>query len=292
MVYELQQEADKLGVTLDVTNAGGDAAKQVSDIQDLLAKGVDALIVAPASSSATNSVCKQALGQGIPVIVVNAEVTDKSSFVGFVGTDATAFGYTLGKWLVAKLNGKGNIIVLDGTAGNMINQQREDGLKKAIAELPDGGTNIKILATYHADWAYDKGKQSAEQALAAYPKIDGVWSQGGAMTQGAIEAFQAAGRPLVPMTGEDNNGFLKLWQKNSTKSFSSIAASEPTWQSAVALDEALDALAGKSILRMNYIAIPTITDAQLNNYVKPNYSDSYWCNSHLLKATADKYFKQ
>lgn len=290
MVHELEQEADKQGVKLYITDAGGDSAKQVSDIQDLLARGVDALLVAPGSSTATNAVTKKAIADGIPVIVFNAEVEGDDAFTGFVGSNAEDFGYTIGKWLVNELNGKGNIIILDGMAGNLINQQREDGLKKAIAELPDGGKNIKILATYYADWAYDKGKQSAEQALAAYPQIDGVFSQGGDMTRGALEAFKAAGRPLVPMTGEDNNGFLKLWKKYQPEGFKSIAASEPTWQSAVALDTALDALKGKPVKKYNYIPIPTITDSDIDQYVKMNYSDSYWCNSKLDPAVADKYY--
>ena len=290
MVHELEQAADKAGVTLYTTDAGGDSAKQVSDIQDLLARGVDALLVSPGSSTATNAVTKKAIADGIPVIIFNAEVEGDDAFTAFVGSNAEDFGYTIGKWLVNELNGQGNIIILDGMAGNLINQQREDGLRKAIAELPDGGKNINILATYYADWAYDKGKQSAEQALAAYPDIDGVFSQGGDMTRGALEAFKAAGRELVPMTGEDNNGFLKLWKKYQPEGFKSIAASEPTWQSAVALQTAIDALEGTPVQKYNYIPIPTITDSDIDQYVKMNYSDSYWCNSKLDAEIADKYY--
>lgn len=291
MVHELEAEAKRKGVTLYSTDANGDVSKQISDIQDLLTRGIDALLVAPGSPTATNAAMAKALQQGIPVIVFNAEV-DGDNYTAFVGTNALEFGYTLGKWLVEQLGGKGNIIILDGMAGNKISEQREQGLRKAMSELPDGGKNINVLNTYYADWAYDKGKQATEQALAAYPNIDGVFSQGGAMTQGAIEAFVAAGRKLVPMTGEDNNGFLKLWKKMIPQGLKSIAASEPTWMGAVALDEALMALEGKPIPKKYYIPIPTITEKDLDKYVRPDLSDSFWCNTHLSPEEAKQYYSE
>ena len=290
MVRELEYAAEQAGVTLYTTDAGGDTSKQVSDIQDLMARGIDALLVAPGSTTATNAVTRKAIDQGIPVIVFNSEVEDESAFTGYVGTDAIEFGYVMGKWLLNELDGKGNIIVLDGTAGAGVGEMRHQGLQKALDELPDGGKNINILATYYADWAYDKGKQATEQALAAYPDIDGVWSQGGAMTQGAIEAFQAAGRPLVPMTGEDSNGFLKLWKEAQSEGFKSIAASDAAWQGEVALEAALKALAGEPIEKYNYIPVPTITDADIDQYVRPEYSDAYWCNTKMPKEVADQYY--
>lgn len=290
MHNELEAAAEELGVTLYTTDAGGDTSKQVSDIQDLIAKGIDALLVAPGSTTATNSVTRQAIQQGIPVFMINAEVDDPDAYTGYVGSNNVDFGYITAKWLLNEIGGEGNIIVLNGIAGNSTSTLREEGLKKALEELPDGGENVNILATYYADWAYDKGKQSAEQALAAYPDIDAVWSQGGAMSQGVIEAFQAAGRDLVPITGEDNNGYLKMWNDLLPTGFTSIATSDPTWESVVALETALDALAGKPVLKDNYIAVPVITNDNLAEYVKPEYSDAYWCSSKLSKEKADELY--
>lgn len=290
MVRELEYAAEQAGVTLYVTDAGGDTSKQVSDIQDLMARGIDALLVAPGSTTVTNNVTRKAIDQGIPVIVFNSEVDDENAFTSYVGTDAVEFGYVMGKWLINELDGEGNIIVLDGTAGQGVGEMRREGLQKALDEMPDGGEGINILATYYADWAYDKGKQATEQALAAYPDIDGVWSQGGAMTQGAIEAFQAAGRPLVPMTGEDNNGFLKAWKNAQDEGLTAIAASDVCWSGTVALETALKALAGEPVEKYNYIAVPTITDADIDEYVREDYSDSYWCNTKLPAEVADEYY--
>lgn len=289
-VRELEEHAADLGVEIVQTDAGGDQAKQISDIQDLTTRGIDALIVMSGSSSALNSVLKQVIASGIPVITTDSEVDDLDSFTCHVGANSEDYGYTIAKWLLNEIDGKGKIIVLNGMAGNATSTLRENGLKRAMEELPDGGENIEILATYSADWAYDKGKQSAEQALAAYPEIDGIWSQGGAMSQGAIEAFQAAGRDLVPITGEDNNGYLKMWKSLQDTGFTSVATSFPTYMTATALDTALSILKGESVPKYNYLPAPTITDDNLDEYARPEYSDAYWCVTGLSKEQAEKYY--
>ena len=282
MVRELQAEADRhkdVIKSLLITDANGNISKQISDVQDLLAKGIDALLLAPLSPDALVPAVNRALRQGVPVIVFNSKISG-DRYTSFIGEDQVQFGYVIAKWLMQKMNCQGNLIVLDGVAGNSITEERFQGLEKAIKECPDP-SKINVLSRYPSDWAYDKGKLSTERALAAYPKIDGVWSQGGAMTQGAIEAFQAAHRPLVPMTGEDNNGFLKLWQKLQPEGFSSCAGSEPTWESAIALVFALRALQGEPIPKDFLVPVPTVTDENLGKYVRPDLSDSFWANTRL-----------
>lgn len=83
------------------------------------------------------------------------------------------------------------------------------------------------------------------------------------------------------MTGEDNNGFLKLWEKLKPEGFTSCAASEPTWEGAVALVFALRALQGEPVPKDFYIRVPTVTDENLDKYVRPDLSDSFWANTRL-----------
>jgi ribose transport system substrate-binding protein len=165
--------------------------------------------------------------------------------------------------------------------GTTISALRFEGAKSVFDQYP----NIKIVQEVYADWDYAKAKRAMEDLLAAYPKIDGFWSQGGAMSQGIIEAYMEKGMDPPPVTGEDGNGFLKIWKKikDSGKypGFDSIATSMPTWCSAKAMDVALDALTGKTVQKYNLIPIPTITAETLDKYVKPDLPDSYWCNSQL-----------
>jgi ribose transport system substrate-binding protein len=292
MVRELEQEASLHPeiAELYITDANSDINKQIADIEDLLAKGIDALLVTPASPDALVPVVEKALEKKIPVIVLNSALAENIE-TAFIGTDEVEFGYVISQWLMEQLNCEGKIIALDGFAGNSISEDRFSGLEKAISECPDPA-KVEILSREPADWDQGKGKLATEKALAAYPQIDGVWSQGGAMTQGAMEAFLAAGRPLVPMTGEDNNGFMKMWKELAPQGFKGIAASEPTWVSGEALKLALATLKGEPIPKTTMIPVPTITDATLDEYVRPDLSDSYWTNSRLPADVATKYYTE
>jgi ribose transport system substrate-binding protein len=288
MVEEFNQEVERnksLIKEVYITNANDNIAKQIADIEDLIAKGVDILLVTAISPTALIPVVEKAYKQGIVVVDFdNLVYTD--NITAHVIVDQESFGRVGAEWLVEQLGGKGNIIILNGVSGTSINAERENGAMSVFEKYPD----IKILGKAYAHWDYAEGKKATENFLAAHPQIDGVWSQGGAMTQGAIEAFVEAGRPLIPMTGEDNNGFLKLWKKYRAQGFKGISTSMPTYCSAVALDVALAAIQGLPYYKYTVIPIPTITDEDLDKYVREDLPDSFWANTRLSDETIKKIF--
>jgi len=291
IVNEVQHEASLYPEIKEfiTVSSEGDANKQISQIEDLVARGVDLILLIPVAPEAIVPAVEEATKAGIPIVVFASLVkTDK--YVTYLQADELQFGRKQGDWLMQQLKCKGNIIALNGVAGISTSDNRRQGLLDAIKACPDGGTSVKILAEADGSWAYDQGKQAVERMLAAYPQIDGVWSQGGAMTQGAIEAFEAAKRPLVPMTGEDNNGYMLYWQKRLAQGFKGMAASEPTWQSRVALQAGLRILQGIPVSSFYALQVPTIYEADVAKYVRPEYSDAYWTNSLLPKDVADKLY--
>jgi ribose transport system substrate-binding protein len=265
-----KQMATKLGVDLISTDAGGDATKQISDAEDILARGVDALLISPVSPEAVVPVIERAYNSGIPVIIWGSDAnTDK--YTAKVVADDRFFGEAGGKKLVEDLGGKGKVIMLRGIAGNSVETARYEGAVSAFK-----GTNIEIVGEEYGDWAFDKGKSATENLLAAHPQIDGVWSSGAAMTRGAIEAFQEAKRPLVPMSGENLNGFLKLAAQLNLKT---AAPQFPTWQAPEALKLAVRALRGLSIESSYLLKPPPVTDAKAS--VVADASDDYWVEDYL-----------
>lgn len=286
MFAELQYAADHDPriKELVITNADGNLAKQVSDIEDLMARGVDGLLVLPLSSEGIAPSVEDAYDAGIPVVIYNNEIATKK-FHSIVWVDEFKFGYIGGKWLNDKLGGKGNVVVLEGIAGTSTSDLRTQG---ALAAFDPG---IKVLARQPAGWAYDKGKAAMEDFIAAYPKIDGVYSQGGAMSLGALEALQAAGKPLIPVPGEGYNGFLKFWQKNLDKGFTSIGPDEPTWQSVEALEQLSALLEGKTVEKWHEIPLPIITNDNLKDYVRPDCPDGVWANTKMSRETITKLYK-
>ena len=271
-----EAEKNKDRVNMVYVESAGDTQKQIANIEDLTTKKVDAIITTPLSPTALIPALKAARAAGIKVILL-ASTIKSPDYDALVTVDDVAYGKTGAEWLVKQIGGKGNIIALNGIAGISVSDDRSKGAKEVFDKYPD----IKIVAAVNASWDYAQGKQAVSNLLAANPRIDGVWSQGGAMTLGAIDAFEAAQRPLVPMTGEDNNGYLKRWKAIEGKGFDSIAVAKPTWLASEALRAAIDLLDGKNVPKDTVLPVPTITKADLDKYVKPGLSDSFWANTRL-----------
>lgn len=273
--------AENLGVELRVTDAGGDANKQISDTEDLLAQGVDALVISPVAAAPLAPIVERAYQAGIPVIVWGSDV-DTDQYTAKVVADDEFFGYDGGRQLVEDMGGSGNVIMLRGIAGNSVEQARYDG---AIAAFEEAEGEITIVGEDYGDWAFDQGKSITETMLAANPDIDGVWASGAAMTRGAIEAFQEAGRDLVPMSGENLNGFMILWAELDLQS---SGPQFPTWQGPEALKLAVRALQGEPIMSSYLLRAPAITDAAAA--ARPDISEDYWVEEYLTDEQIERIF--
>ena len=256
-----------------VTDAGGQANKQIADVEDLIARGVDALLVAPASETALNSVLDRAHEAGIPTIIFETNATPSNYTVKILADD-NFFGAAGAEFLAEAMGGEGKIFALRGFAGMSVESARWAAVEEVLA----GYENITIADAAFGDFSYDKGKQVCESLLIAHPDVDGVWSSGGAMTQACIEVFQENGIDLVPMTGESNNGFLKIWSETGIES---IAPVTPTWVGAEAVVAAVKLLRGEEVMSDYIIRPEPITADKIDEYYQPDLNDSYWTGSIL-----------
>lgn len=262
-----------------IYNADNDVNKQISDIEDLIAKGVDMLILQPISAESVAPVVEEAYEKGIVVVDCTsplADATDEYN-VSVIAKDYD-FGYIGAKWLCEQIGGEGNVICLDGMAGLSSAVLRMEGAQDAFAEYP----NVKVIASEYANWDYATAKPIVENLLATYDDIDAVWSSGGDMTRAAIEVWADSGRDWVPMMGEDCNGFLKLWSQYKDEGLSCIAVSLPTWLFAYGAELGLQILDGTYTGEKDIVIdIPTITNDEVDGYVRMDLSDSFWGETHM-----------
>lgn len=291
MEQEFVAEAERLkadGIVSEyyITNSNEDINKQISDMQDLITKKVDAIAITAASPTALAPIVEEAMEAGIKVVSFD-NVVDTDEQIATVGINEKEFGRIGAQWLADKLNGKGKIVVLNGIAGTATDSLRWGGAEEVFKNYPD----IKVLAAANASWDYAQGKAAVESMLSAYPEIDGVWSQGGAMTQGAIDAFIAAGRDLVPMTSEGNNGAIRVWTENKDKGLSCIAPSNPTYTSAEALRVLIKALKGEEVPKNVVMDIETVTEDNVEQYYREDMPDSFWVLTELNDEALGKLYK-
>lgn len=271
-----------LGVELKVTEAPpGDSNKQIADVEDLLAQGIDALVIVPMAPEPLAPVIERAADSGIPVILWTAETTT-DKWTAKILTDEFFFGQVGGKSLCDELGGKGDVVMLRGIAGNSVEKLRYDGARSEIDKC-----GLEVVGEEYADWNEAKGKAATETLLASQPDMDGIWSSGADMTRGAISAFQDEKKELVPMTGEHNNGFLKIWKETGIKSVAPVA---PNWEGAEAVKLAVLSLRGEPIKRDYLIRPEPITNETLDQAIKPDLSDDYWVEGYLTDAQVEQIF--
>ena len=270
-----------------VTDANFDPSKQVADVEDMLAQGVDAIVINPTSPVAIVPVLERAYDAGVAVIIVAADAeTDKATVR--ILADQVKFGRDGGEFLVEAMGGEGKIISLRGIAGISVDTDRWAGAAEAFADHPD----IEVVGEVYAQWAYDQGRQACESLALAHPQIDGVWSSGGAMTQACIEVFNELGRDLVPMTGEANNGFFGAWVENQESGFDSIAPQNPTWMVAEGIAAAVGVLNGDEVYTEYQVIAEPYTSADLSELYRPDLNDSYWVGSILPDERLEELYGQ
>jgi ABC-type sugar transport system substrate-binding protein len=170
-----------------ITNADEKPEKQLADIEDLLVKGVNALIVYPTVADAIIPAIEKVYAQGIPVIVFGGKI-GTTKLTCPVLQDLLEFGRAQAKWLAEELKGKGKIVMLSGIAGNTTAEDRLAGAREVFKQYP----NIQILDHQYCDWSPPKAKSIMEAMIQAFPEIDGIWADSGLMSWPALQALKEA----------------------------------------------------------------------------------------------------
>lgn len=244
MLHSIQQaaadNADQIK-QLIITDANDDPAKQVADVQDLISRGVDLLIVSAATAEALDAIVTRAYEEGIPVVLVDRRVTSEN-FTTFITASDWVYGHMSAQWMVEKLGGKGNIVMLPGMAGVSVAETRITAAKQVFANYPD----IKVLDLQYTDWSPAKGKQVMAALIQKYgTEINGVWNDHGLQGSGAIEAMVEAGwTTLPPITCADLNGCVKGAVENGAPAFN---YDYPPAMGGLSVEVALDILAGRPV---------------------------------------------
>jgi len=302
--FKAAAASDKYKDLIEVvyTESENDTNKMINNIQDLITQECDAIIITPTSTTALNPVLKEARDAGI-IVVLNATVSDDpNAYDALVYYDNYQTSLARAEWLCKELNYEGNILEIAGISGYAANEDSLKGHKEIVDKYP----NVNIIATIDGQWDYAATKTEMASALLAYPDIDGILCQNGQSALGAIEAMEEAGREVVPITGEDNNGFMKKWkwimeqQKAGVAQyakFDAVAHAMPVYISVTALDVALKLLNGETLeFEPNYTyekaileqGVGLIDSTTLDQYVKPDLPDGV----NTLTTLSDEYLKK
>ncbi|PPQ35792.1 sugar ABC transporter substrate-binding protein [Rhodopila globiformis] len=256
-------------VDLEVQVAGPNAQRQIQQINAMVQAGAKAIIVFPISPTALNQVVHHACEAGVLVIAYDGEITEPCAYN--VHIDQHEAGRVTAEWLVKKMGGKGNLVVITGVPGTSVDLQRTQSAKEVFSKYPD----IHIIAEGVGMWSQAVARTELTKILATHPwsEINGLWMQVGCYTAASME--NGAGIPddkLVPCAGEGSNGhriqMLPVGDKQvqgardtyRPMGESSISYASPPYSGALALKLAVEKLAGKSIPKFTKLPLPVVTN--------------------------------
>jgi ribose transport system substrate-binding protein len=172
-----------------VISTAGSAAEQANDLEDLVAiHQIDALVILPFESDPLTEPVASVKERGIFVTVVDRGLAREGIEDVYVAGNNHAMGRVSAEYIIERLGGEGNIVVLRGIP-TVIDNQRVEAFMDEIE-----GTNITVLDSRHANWNRDDGFEVMQDFLTRFPEIDAVWAQDDDIALGVIEALAQAGR--------------------------------------------------------------------------------------------------
>ncbi len=273
---EIEAEIDRLrglGLEIDfqVFDANGDTATQIAQIQTMIDQQYDICLLIAGSATALDQVVQQAHEAGVIVVNWDSEVTT-DQLTAKVNTDQDQWGQMTAQWLVDQLGGAGSILAINGPAGVSVSEARWGGAEKIFAANPD----IEIVGTANIEYNEAPALTELASLLAAHPDVDGIWCQAGAHASAALKTLQQMGLPLIPITGENFNAYLKQWCALLDQGFTSFATAQVNYMAVISLDLAIQAKAGEAVPSYVNVPLPMITDENVCEWASDELPDDWY----------------
>jgi ribose transport system substrate-binding protein len=252
-------------------DADGNDAKQIADIEDLLATPgkCDLLIVSPNTTEALTPVVEKAC-ELLPVVVFDRGVrTDcPTSFLKTIG--GYGFGIAGAQYIVDNLPDGGNVIAFRILPGVDVLEERWGAAKEIFSK----GGNFNVVGVEFHDYDAVKTNTLIRDYLDRFGKIDAVWMDAGGVAVAALEAFEDAGQPYPVIVGEDQTDFLEFLAAHPE--IKGVSPTFPTYQWRTAVLAAVKILQGEPVDKRWVLPQPIITSDNVNEYLRPGMPPLYY----------------
>lgn len=251
-----REEAERLGVELLVqgTNKETDIAQQINIVENFVTRGVDALVIAPASSEGLVPVLFRMKAQGVYVVNIDNPLDEASKEqIGlecpFVGSDNAKGAALACHDLIAAMGGEGKVAILEGIPGVVNAELRKQGARRVL----DAEPGIEVVASQTAEWETSQALQVFTNILTAHPNITGLFASNDSMALGAIQAIESAGLTgKIAVTSYDN--LTAAQEAIMAGKIVSTIDQHPEAMGAYGVKAAVDHLEGKTVA--DYIPTP------------------------------------
>ncbi|MEP7109787.1 MAG: substrate-binding domain-containing protein [Ferruginibacter sp.] len=250
----MRKKAKELGIELIESDGQGKAENQVSQIENFISLGVDAIILNPFDKNGSAPAVNKAVQEGIPIIVVNAVVSNLDKANAYVGSEDKEAGRIVATKIVDLIKGKGNIAIIHGAYGHSAEIERSEGIQKVLIQYP----SIKIVFEQTANWDRAQGLSLMENWISTGKEINAVIALNDEMALGAYKAIEGAGRQKnIFVIGIDAiKDALRSVEENK---MAATVFQDANGQASLALELAKQATEKKTMKHLNYIPFQLVT---------------------------------
>jgi ribose transport system substrate-binding protein len=293
MVEAFEAEAKKAkdeGKIADyiILNGDGTVAQQNSQIAELILKKVDAIAVDAASETAVNGIIEKACKAGVKVISFDSVASAPCNYQ--LNFDFTGYKKQQAEWVMKKIGGKGNIIVVRGVKGSAPDHDMFAAQEAVLKSYPD----VKVVATVYGQATASVAQAAVANVLPSLPHVDAVLAQGGSDDTGIAQAFEQYGgdyaKKMPVIEGGGSSNFVQWWAKQrDANGYSTISMNTTPGIGGAAFWLAYKIVKGATPPKTMIMPVATVTDDNLKDYtslpagviVSPSYSED-WVEKNLL----------
>jgi ribose transport system substrate-binding protein len=263
----VERAGQRDGNTVSVTDAKADAAALTADVEDLLAKGVDGIIISGGPLEAAPAALNAIKQKGIPVVLVDRKF-QSGEYTSWVGPDNEAIGRQDGEYVAEQLGGRGKVaIIRGGPADNSIGLARTEGFRSVI----EGESGIEVVtAPDFGEWSSDGGLRVMENLLAKNKDIRAVFCENDSMCLGAQKAIKDAGRSdQIIIAGVDGQKEA-LAEIRRGGNYVVTGLNDAVTMGDAAYARLIEILDGQDAEQDTVVPSPQITKDNVDEYYDPN----------------------
>lgn len=271
----VKARAAEYGMKVIAVEANNDLNKQLADVEDLLARGIDILIFNPKDPLGAVPATKMATAAGVPVFIIDSSIDPSADFVTTVQSNNLANGEEVGIWLANKMGNEFiRMALISGSPGNPVGKERRQGVFRGIIEeqLRDrNSASFEIVAQGWGEWAHEGGLNAMEDILVAFPDINVLLCENDSMCLGALKAIEEAGKKDQILVLAAADGQKEALELIKTGEYGATGLNDPALVATTAVDLVVEYLQGRrDFPKVIYTPAVAITQENVDEYYNPD----------------------
>ncbi len=272
-----KDQATKAGCSVSSADAQNDMNKQIGDIEDMVAKGINLLVLNPRDPEGLVPAVNAAAAAGVKVVIIDSGLNQKANFVTLVQSSNDQNGFLVGQWLANATKGTDlKIALISGDKGNVVGQARRLGVFKGLVEgqlVNEGKVSFEVVGQGWGGWSEEGGLKATEDLLTAHPDINVLLGENDSMVLGGIKALQAAGMQDKVLALAAADGQKEALAMIKEGKYGATGLNDPDLVARTAVDAGLKAVNGTLPAdwpKLYYTTPTAITKDNVDKYYRPD----------------------